>query len=308
MNNTKGLIPSFTFGFIFLLILVQIETHAQNIKVSGGFLSDSLKVGEQTAFYLTSKHPSNINVLFPDSAYKFNTFEYQKRRYFATETTDSISVDSVVYYLTTFELDESQALQLPVYVVNEQDCTSYLSQADTIRLTLLVKNVPDSLSIDKLPLRETTAYVDVGYQFNYIILLIVVVVLIILAIIVWIIFGKRISRYFKAKRLQRNHNQFIEAYTRIVNQLTTTFSASHAETALTLWKRYMEQLEARPYTKLTTRETILLQNDSVLGQNLQLIDRAIYGHNTSVIDPLEQLRKVADDHFRIKIKEVKDGK
>lgn len=291
-----------------LFLFVQTEANAQHVKVAGGFFSDSLKIGERTAFYLASKHPSNLIVLFPDSAFKFNTFEYESRKYFATKTKDSISVDSVVYYLTTFELDEEQTLQLPVYVVNEQDCTSYLSATDTIHLIQLVKEMPDSVSIDKLPLRETTAYQDVNLQFNYVILLICVGVLVILSVLAWLLFGKQISRYFITKRLQKNHSQFTETYNRITRELSSAFSVPTAETALALWKKYMEQLEAKPYTKLTTRETLLLQNNDVLGQSLHSIDKAIYGHNTSIMEPLENLRQIADEHFRIKIKEVKDGK
>jgi hypothetical protein len=292
---------------ILLFALISTQALAQ-IKVSGGFLSDSLKIGEQTAFYLAAKYPSNVTILYPDSAHGFAPFEYETKRYFATETTNGISTDSTIYYLTTFELGDVQALQLPVYAVNELDCTAYRSNVDSIRLVQLLKAMPDSISIDKLPLKETTAYEDVNYQFNYFILLIVLVVLVVLLVIVWIIFGKRISQYFKAKRLQKNHNQFVESYNRTLSQVSSAFSSTTAESALSLWKKYMEQLEARPYTKLTTRETLMLQNDEMLGKSLKSIDMAIYGHNTSVVDPLEKLKHFADERFRKKFQEVKDGK
>ena len=68
-------------------------------------------------------------------------------------------------------------------------------------------------------------------------------------------------------------------------------------TQLSLWKKYMENLEARPYTKLTTRETIQLENNDVLGRNLHAIDGAIYGHDTSVIESLENLKQFCRPAF-----------
>ena len=70
----------------------------------------------------------------------------------------------------------------------------------------------------------------------------------------------------------------------------------------------MEQLEARPYTKLTTRETLVLQKDENLGKNLKNIDHAIYGYSSPVLDSFHYLRSVADARFNKKLQEVKHGK
>jgi predicted transcriptional regulator len=70
----------------------------------------------------------------------------------------------------------------------------------------------------------------------------------------------------------------------------------------------MEQLEAKPYTKLTTRETLNIVKEPVLTEHLSQVDRAIYGHNTAVVDSLKGLRTFADQQFARKIKEVKHGK
>src|SRR5687767_4457976 len=108
---------------------------AQDMQVSGGFLSDSLKIGEQTAFYLSARYPSNMTILFPDSTHSFSPFEYQYKEYFLTETKDGVSRDSAVYFLTTFEVDRVQSLQLPVYVVQPSDCTVVQSRADSVLIT-----------------------------------------------------------------------------------------------------------------------------------------------------------------------------
>jgi hypothetical protein len=247
-------------------------------------------------------------VLFPDSAYNFEPFEYSKKRYFPTRTNSGISQDSAVYYLTTFEVDRAQYLSLPVYVLNVGDCTAFSSNRDSVRLIELVKDIPDTIGIAKLPLMSNTLYHKVNLQFNYILLLIGVGLLVIIAVIVWAFFGKRIARYLKTKRMKKRHQDFIAAYNETLNQIQKAFSSATTENAVSQWKKYMEQLERHPYTKLTTRETLRLQNDDLLGKSLRNIDMAIYGHNSTVVDSLEYLKNVADQRFVKKLEEVNHGK
>jgi hypothetical protein len=296
---------------IMLLVVMtccRTNSFAQHITVKGGFLVDSIKIGESAPFFMSAHYPSKLTVLFPDSTYGFTPFEYSSKKYFTTSTTDTTSVDSVVYYLTTFETDRVQSLELPAYVVNAQDCTSYFSERDSILITQLVAHVPDSVSTDKLPLRSDTNYQKVFFQFNYFIVLIAVGVLILLAVIVWIFFGKKIIQYYKARRMQKKHTQFMQAFSNIINQLNTSFSRVATEAALVVWKGYMEHLESRPYTKLTTRETLMLEKDETLARNLRAVDTAIYGHNTSVLESLEQLKDIAHQRYQKKLQEVKHGK
>lgn len=293
---------------VFLLIISGlIRTNAQDVVVRSGFLEDSLVIGDKVRMYLIAEYPSKLNILFPDSTHNFAPFEFEKRKYFTTKTTAEKSYDSVVYYLTTFEVDRYQALSLPVFQINPMDCTIYHSRQDTILLTELVKDLPDSLSAENLPLKVNTAYQQVSYLLNYPILIIIVAVLLVIATIVWFVFGKKIRRHFRLKRMQRAHQKFLEVYTGQVENIRSAFSAITAETALSQWKKYMEQLDARPYTKLTTRETIQLEKNESLGKNLQAIDSAIYGHNTRVIESLEHLKAFADQRFVKKVEEVKNG-
>ena len=100
-----------------------------------------LIIGDKVRMFLAAEYPSKLNILFPDSTHNFAPFEFEKRIYFPTKTTGEKSYDSVVYYLTTFEIDRFQALSLPVFQLNPMDCTVYFSRQDTILLTELVKNL-----------------------------------------------------------------------------------------------------------------------------------------------------------------------
>lgn len=294
-------------AYLFAQSVFSVSCMAQDVRVNAGFLFDSLKVGEQTRFFLATHYPSELNVLFPDSTFGYSPFEYQKRNYFPTQTKDGVSIDSAIYYLTTFEVDRVQHLDLPIFVVQPQDCTTFVSPRDSVLITQLVASVPDSLSAEKLPLKMNTAYQPVAFQFNYFIASIVLGVLVIVAIVVWLIFGRKIRTWIMTKKMQKKHSQFQEAFNAAIVQLKPGFSALITERALVTWKRYMEQLESKPYTKLTTKETHNLIHDKGLALTLSRVDRAIYGHDTAVIDSLEALRLFADQQFSKKIEEIKHG-
>lgn len=280
---------------------------AQDITVRGGFFLDSLRVGDETGFYLAAEYPSNLNIIFPDSTFNYGPFEFISKHYFPTHTTSGKSYDSVIYYLSTFEVDPVQMLSLPVFQLNPQDCTIFNTGIDTVRLVELAKNLPDTLTAQNLPLKVNIIYENVPRLFNYPVLLIFIAVLLVITGIVWIVFGKKIKRHFKMKKMYKAHQRFLNAYNQQLETIKSAFSSTQTESALAQWKKYMEYLESRPYTKLTTRETTKLENDEVLGENLHSIDGAIYGHNTAVIDSLENLKQFADQRFAQKLQEVKHG-
>jgi hypothetical protein len=280
---------------------------SQNVTVRGGFFLDSLRVGDETGFYLSASYPSNLNIALPDSTFNYGPFEFVSKKYFPTRTVSGQSYDSVIYYLTTFEIDLLQMLSLPVFLLNEEDSTTYQTDIDTIALIELAKNLPDTLTAQTLPLRQNTIHENVPKHFNYPVLIISLVALLVIAVIIWVMFGKKIRKHFKVKKMLKAHRRFLEVYDQQVENIQKGFSSTQTEDALVHWKKYMEQLESMPYTKLTTRETVRMQNNEALGQNLHSIDGAIYGHNTRVVDALKNLKQFADQRFGKKIEEVKYG-
>lgn len=291
---------------LFMFICLNVS-HAQ-VKVSGGFIQDSTKIGIPFNYYLTARYPSNLQVLFPDSTWKFEEFEFQRKKYFPTVTQQGVSYDSAVYTLLTFEVDEIQHLALPVFQLQKTDCTYHIPPRDSIVLNLLVTEpVPDSLSAQDLPLKTNTGYQRVFFLFNYPILLIALVALLVLAVAAWLIFGKRIKKHFRLKRLNGNHQKFLQTFSTYLQQLQLQFSAEQTERALFLWKKYIENLEGKPYTKLTTRETLAVESDARLRESLPLLDKAIYGHNNRVLEPLHQLKALAEEKFGKKVAEINHG-
>lgn len=299
---------SFWKGCVTLLMLLNLSVSNAQVKVAGGFIQDSTKIGVPFTYYLTARYPSNLQVLFPDSTWTFEGFEFERKRYFPTVTQQGESYDSAVYTLLTFEIDEVQYLSLPVFQLLQADCTFHVPPRDSIVLSLLVTEpIPDSLSAQDLPLKTNTGYQRVFFLFNYPILLIVLISLLVVAVAVWLIFGKRIRKHFKLKRLNGNHQKFLQTFSAYIQQLQTQFSPEQTERALFLWKKYIENLDGKPYTKLTTRETLMLETDTRLRESLPLLDKAIYGHNSLVLEPLNQLKTLAEEKFGKKVEEISHG-
>ena len=297
-------------GFRLLIIvslLSAVMAHAQEVRVTGGFLQDSTSLGGETLFYVSAKYPKNLTLLFPDSSYLFTPFEFSSKQYFPTETAGETSRDSVLYTLNTFEIDSLQMLSLPVFVVHTGDCTKVFTTPDTIRLRQLIIDIPDSLDVSKLPLRTRASYEPVGKAWNYPLIAGLVVFVLALAGVTWLIAGKKIKRYWTIRRLQKKYGRFIQDYSNSLEKLRTGGTVPAAEATVTVWKKYLEELEKKPFTKLTTKETLKLLQEPNLEMQLRSIDKAIYGNHEIALQPFEALQAFANEKFHKKLEEVKHG-
>lgn len=280
---------------------------SQDVKVHGHFASDSVKLGNPISFYLTARYPQSSNIVFPDSTFSFAPFEFQKKKFVPTLTKDSISYDSVIYTLNTFEIDSIQSLKLPVFIIQEKDCTVVYSETDAVFFNRAVKNLPDSVQLQKLPLKTNTNYFDVSWLFNYPLASIISGVLIALLMVCWIIFGKMIIRYFKIKRLNKKHVLFIQQFDAEVEKSKATFSRNSTELALVIWKKYLENLIDIPFTKYTTKEISQKESDAQLLQSLAAIDRMIYANQPGEQEHFSNLRNYSEDQFAKKIQKLRNG-
>lgn len=291
-----------------LFFLVTFAAQAQEIRVVGRFKTDSVKLGEPIEYFVTTKYPSQWQVLLPDSTFSFFPFDFQKKIYFPTYTKNDISTDSVLYVLNTFEIDSIQTLKIPAFVVLPNDCTIYESNTDTVFFKHLVSQVPDSLAAEQLPLKTNTAYNAVSWLFNYPVFSIVTGALLLICILVWLIFGKKIKRHFTLKRLTKNHHTFILNFDSAIEKLKAGFTPESAERSVLIWKQYMEDLITKPYTKSTTRELKAIEKNENLISALQVIDRSIYGRiPPDTLDSFLNLKEFSQVQFNKKLEELKHG-
>ena len=287
-----------------ILIFLVGFAKAQDVEVTGSFLTDSVRIGESLPYSLRVIYPRDLDVIFPDSTYDFSPFEYYSREYFPTSSDSLTSIDSVVYFLMTFEIDSVQYLQMPVYVKQEEDSAAIYSHPDSVMLRYVIEVIPDSLN-----LKENTAWLRVPGLVNYPILFISLGILMIAAIVVFIVFGKKISSWIQLYLMKRQFKRFITHFYRQIGRLTSGQAGIFPEDLLSEWKKYMEKLEKEPYTKMTSKELIQLHSDQRLKDNLRSIDRYIYGNlkDRPVQENFERLLEYSRERYELRLEEVRNG-
>lgn len=277
---------------------------AQEIVTDGYFHEDSLKVGEVVHFSLYAKYPKEMQVIFPDSTYGYFPFEFYSKQYFPTRVDSVYAYDSAIYSIASFEVDSTQYLKLPVFILDGKDSTEILTYEDSIYLNALVVQMPDSLIF-----RENVAFQKVSSTFNYPYLMIGLAILIVIIIAVLLIFGKSIQRKIRSYRLKKAYEKFSMEFERGINKIKQNNDTALIEEILIIWKKYMEKLEDRPFTKYTTREIVKAGYGDNLHTVLKNIDRSIYGSkdDDSMYKNFESLEDLTLEKYQQKQKEVQHG-
>ena len=289
---------------VFLFALLNIVCLAQSVTPYARFLDDSTTIGEKIRFSLSVEYPSYFDVVFPDSTTDFSPFEYLSKEYFPTRLDSATAFDSVVYMLSTFEIDTFQSLQLPIYLVDGNDSVEIKSNPDSVVFMGVVKVIPDSLE-----LRSNTTYLPVDYTFNYPYLIIGVAIFGALATILVLVFGKTVRTRFRLYKLKKDFENFSTKFDQGISKIRKNqTSKSLIEEILVLWKTYMEKLEDKPFTKYTSKEIKIAGYSEELQHVLQSIDRSIYGSfdNQEMHKNFESLEDFTIERYQSKLEELKN--
>ncbi len=285
-------------------LFIPFYASSQNMLPQGKFLTDTIKVGEAVKFSLKIFHAANTQILFPDSSYNFFPFELIRKEFYPTVTNNSLSFDSAIYTLRTFELDSIQTLSLPVYHLNKGDSTATYSSSDTLILKEYLKNIPA-----KINLLESTQHTEVKARFNYPYLIAYILLIIITGLILYLFFGKIIKRKYNLYKIRSAHLSFMKNFQLLHDEFLKTKKSFTIEQALSIWKAYLERLENKPINTYTTTEIINLYNKEELKNGLQTIDRAIYGGLISdeVEKGLITLKRFSNRQFHQRKREIQNG-
>ena len=249
----------------------------------GTFIDDTIEVGRPFRFALTMKHRATQDVFYPDTARHFAPFMVRSIAVFPTKTIGQVSLDSAVYTLVSFEVSRARVLQVPVYLNNGSDCTAILSLPDTVFLNsaVLANTRPDTLQ-----LASDTALTPLPQQFNYAYLALTVSIMGVVAGAIYILFGALIRRWWQRYLLTRDHTRFLKIYNQLTRNLGPESTGDTANQAIVNWKKYLERLEKKSYTSLTSSEIADRIGDARLTDALRETDRMIYGGSFTDQSPL----------------------
>ncbi|GAB3708161.1 hypothetical protein GCM10027592_42980 [Spirosoma flavus] len=254
----------------------------QKIPLRGYFLTDSIEIGRPFQYSLTYWHPTSSEILFPDTARHFAPYRVQNVATFTTKTIGtgalSLSRDSAVYTLVSFETESVQRLRVPVRILHELDCTAYWTQTDTVYLrSKLPITLTDSSRRQLLKLATSTKLAPLQQEFNYALLATGFLVISVVIGLLYALFGNTIRRQWRLYLLHRQHINFLRNYNRLITRLTSFTAAETANQAVVMWKFYLELIDGQPYTALTTPELAERLNDERIANALREADRMIYG-------------------------------
>ena len=292
-------------GVFFLMLILFFLSNgikAQNVK--GEFLDDTLKIGYPVKYSLSVEYPSKWQVFFPDSSYSFGSFEFYSKTPFKTVSKDTLSLDSVVYELMSFELDSIQKIQIPVFRLLRGDTIEYLSNSDSILLKEYIENLPQELD-----LKENSEHRFIQDIFNTRLFLISIGVILIILILVAVLFGKRIIARWKVWKMKRRHKKFLEEIDLYIAMNKGDFDKNSIEKAIAIWKDYLTELEKKPYNTYSTKDFISNIENEDLQTSLKSLDAIIYGGISSdkILDYLISLKHFGDDRYEIIKKEVENA-
>ncbi len=290
---------------ILILFCLTTVVSAQTPELKSGFIQDSLSIGEEVEFWMKVSYPISTDVLLPDTNYNFAPFEFLDKKYFETQFDGEEAIDSAVYYLQSFEIDKIQYLSLPVTVFKNGDSTQIFSARDSIFFRDLAPIVNDTTS-----LKSNVEYLSVNKQFNYPLWAIILASLGVIVVVLLLIFGKRIRRYFLLKRMKKDFEKFNEQFSALIQEVKKTPEKTTVEKSLNVWKRYAEKLEKEPFRKLTTTEILEYPFTSELSEALKTIDRLIYGNQKqdNIFKELEVIEDYTQHRYSIKKMELKNDR
>ncbi|MEQ8809318.1 MAG: hypothetical protein RIE59_09650 [Imperialibacter sp.] len=278
--------------------------HSQSVNVKGYFLEDSVMLGSPASYVLVAEYPGSIKVLFPDSTHRFAPFEFNKQTFFPSRLRNGSVVDSVIYELSTFELEPYQSLQLPVFRLREKDSLKVMSNIDSLFIDGLLDEIPQDAK-----LKETVGYSPLDFAFNYPYLVIGGIIFLIIVITLFLVFGKTVRKKITLYRMRKKYEKFSNSYTEQLRAIRSESDIRDAEITLILWKTYLESLEKIPYTKLTTKEILKGEESPKLQTALKSVDRSIYGriNDKELFKQFEVLEDICLDKYKKKVEEVKHG-
>ncbi len=305
----------FCFFLINMSLFAQKDTilDTKHYQPKGVFLKKTAKIGENIIYSLSFRYPKDFQVLFPDTSYNFSPFELKQKRVFPTKTNKKtdLSLDSVIYELNTFNLEEKQVLDLPIFYYFEGDSIKINAENDTITLIKvapLLKNTGnDADNALEKQLKSNLNHLPFRQQVNYPYFVAGTLAFLLFLWVVWRFSGKWFKMQFYLFQQKRRYENFKDGFNKDMARIRVNKRVKDIENALSIWKKYLENMEEKPFTSYTSKEITQIINEPNLLESLSSIDKAIYGQiiDENLDKNLVYLKNLAKVRYIIKQNEIR---
>ena len=285
--------------FLFLLA-VSIPISAQQVQVKGYFTKDSAQLGERVGYVLKASYPQTAQLLFPDSTYDFSPFVFLEKKTFVSATTEGITQDSAVYFLSNFSLEPSSYLALPVFELNRYDSITHYTTDAELKLKLNLDSIPEQLQF-----RENNVYQTLDKPFNWYVFSAIIGGIVLFVGILFFVFAERIKRLFRKNREKLRWIQFERKWKKLSDSLQQNPNQTLADEAVGLWKGYLEHLRGQPIQEWTSSEIAAALDDKEVFKALRSIDMIIYaGAEGDTSAATSYLLEVAKANYRTTLNQI----
>lgn len=261
-----------TFFIFFLNFSFSLISQVQ-IKLQ--WLEDSIALGKPTPLSFSIRYPIGYSIIFPDSATDFVPFELLSKKYFPTQFEKDFAIDSVIYYVTSFEIDSIQKIQLPIGYVFKLDTTFLKSEIAHIPFQRKVYNFSH-----KTPYWFNSQLFQIPIQPNYTAWIGFIILLGVLIFLLFILFRKKILWWIVLLKIQKE-------WQNVQNQIEMIFQYSDIQKLIyelnLLWKNYLGIQDSVQPVSLTSKEFQLwihslnfIENKTLFIELCQLEERIFY--------------------------------
>lgn len=282
-------------GIIFL-VFISFTAFPQQIQLDGYFMQDSARLGERVGFVLKAQYPQSTQLIFPDSTFDFSPFVLLEKKSFISSTTEGITTDSAVYYLSNFSLEPNSFLSLPAYELSRYDSITYFSNEAEIKLKLMLDSIPEQLVF-----QQNNVYQTLEKPINWLMIgLIGGGILLIIGVFI-LLFAKKIKAIYLRNREKIRFLQFERKWKKLTTLLFQNPNLELADEIIGLWKGYLESITDEPFQEWTSSEISKNLEDPKVLQALRGIDMIIYAGKDSVSEESTQyLLEIAKMKFQEK--------
>lgn len=262
----------FIYCFFFLTLSFSLIAQVQ-IKIH--WLEDSIALGKPTPLSLSIRYPMGYAIIFPDSTKDFTPFELNSKKYFPTQFEKDYAIDSVIYYITSFEIDSVQKIQLPVGYVFKLDTTFLKSETANIPFQRKVYNFST-----KTPYLFNSQLFEIPIQPNYAAWIGFIILLGVFTFLSFVLFKKKILQWIVLLKIQKE-------WKNVQKQIEMIFQYSDVQKLIyelnLLWKNYLGIQDSIQPVSLTSKEFQLwihsfnfIENKTLFIELCQLEDRIFY--------------------------------
>jgi hypothetical protein len=277
----------------------------REVEVEGYFQQDSAMIGERVAYILKARYGEGHNIVFPDSTFDFSPFVLLEKKTFMSSTTEGITLDSAIYYVSNFSLEPISFFSIPVFEVFKYDSLIHQPLEASLALKLIIDTIPDELSF-----RDNNVYQPIDTEFNFPLLIGLLLSLIFIGIGISFFFGKSIRRRWEIWMEKRKYRLFALRWKKAEEEFAAKPDMDHADELLGLWKTYMEHLKDKPFREWTTIEiSDFLENKEII-KDFREIEMIIYAGKSGKNIPkaCQNLWNICSDTYQQKITATDDRK